>query len=493
MDSRGQITRRTALRQAGALAAAVAALEAAGPLAFVPQRALAAATPSDIQFDISAFLSSPPQTFGSGVKFQLPPVHTIFLTAALERTPAKADQAEMKRVLAALETAYPWGAANLVTFVSYGLAYFKRLPGGLPGSLVSGHMPRLASDHSQYVLEEAVPGPTDVGPANPHVHKLRFNVDVKIEHNDLLFTLRSDNAAFLTDVLAWFGGSGKLRGKAVKSPAWTGLLSFTSSRHMFVQMGLPKAIAHKHSLPFADFIQHQSPMWMGFADQQVNGSGPAPICTFAGNASAHLTTAVAGDYFDNGSMQHLSHLILDMLQFFAMKTPTSKPGADGTFVNRVQYAFHAPNLVPGNKDQFTDGGGPSLLPNQNRGPNYAQQTAEGIGTNNGEQRMGHLSCLQRSSRAKDGTPIHLRMDGPGFDAMDVPGGGSQPKLQFTIFVPTSQFFKTLRVHQASLDLQNGFGVDPTANGLERFITATRRQNFLIPPRRHRAFPLIELT
>src|SRR5215472_17420175 len=48
--------------------------------------------------------------------------------------------------------------------------------------------------HSQYVLEEAVPGPTDVGPANPHIHKLRFNVDVKIERNDLLFTLRSDKA-----------------------------------------------------------------------------------------------------------------------------------------------------------------------------------------------------------------------------------------------------------------------------------------------------------
>jgi len=371
MDSRGQISRRTALRQAGALAAAVAALEAAGPLAFVPQRALAAAAPSDIQFDISAFLSSPPQTFGSGVKLQLPPVHTIFLTAALERTPGKADQAELDRVLAALETAYPWGAANLVTFVSYGLPYFRRLPGGLRGSLVSGHMPREQSDHSQYVLEEAVAGPTDVGPANPHVHKVRFNVDVRIEHNDLLFTLRSDNAAFLTDVLAWFGGSGKLRGKAVKSPAWTGLLSFTSSRHMFVQMGLPKSIATQHGLPFGDYIQHQSPMWMGFADQQVNGSGPAPICTFAGNSSAHLTTAAAGDYFDHGAIQHLSHLILDMLQFFAMKTPTSQPGADGTFVNRVQYAFHAPNLVLGNKDQFTDGGGPSLLPNQNRGAHYA--------------------------------------------------------------------------------------------------------------------------
>jgi len=493
VDSRGDITRRAALRRAGALAAALAALEAAGPLAFVPERALAAATPSDIQFDIAAFLSSPPQTFGSGVLFQLPPVHTVFLTAALRRTPAKADQAELDRVLAALEHAYPWGAANLVTFVSYGLPYFGRLPGGAHGTLVSGHMPRLSADHGRYVLEEAVPGPTDVSPANPGIRKLRYNVPVAIEHNDLLFTLRSDNAAVLTDVLNWFGGSGTLRGTAVASPAWAGLLRFTSSRHMFVQMGLPKSVAKQHGLPFADYIQHQSPMWMGFADQQVNGSGPAPICTFAGNASAHLTTAAAGDYFDHGAIQHLSHLILDMLQFFAMNTPASKPGPDGTFVQRVQYAFHAPNLVPGNSDQFTDGGGPSLLPNQNHGPHYAEQTAAGIGTNGGEQRMGHLSCLQRSSRAPDGTPIHLRMDGPGFDTMDVPGGGSLPKLQFTIFVPTAQFFTTLRTKQASLDLQNLFGVDPTANGLERFITATRRQNFLVPPRRHRAFPLVEFT
>jgi hypothetical protein len=493
MDNPAGMTRRTALRQAGALAAAVAALEAAGPLGFVPQRALAATVPSDIQFDIAAFLSSPPQTFGSGVEFQMPPVHTVFLTAALERTPAKSDQAEMGRVLAALERAYPWGAANLVTFVSYGVPYFTRLPGGLRGSLVSGHMPRLLSDTSRYALEEAVPGPTDVSQANPGIRKLRFNVGVAIERNDLLFTLRSDNAAFLTDVLAWLGGSGTLRGQAVTSPGWTGLLSFTSSRHMFVQMGLPKSIAKQHRLPFADFIQHQSPMWLGFADQHVNGSGPAPVCTFAGNSAAHLTSAKAGDYFDHGSVQHLSHLILDMLQFFAMKTPAAKPGTDGEFIQRVQYAFHAPNLVPGNKDQFTDGGGPSLLPNQNRGPHYAEETAGGIGTNGGEQRMGHLSCLQRSSRAPDGTPIHLRMDGPGFDTMDVPGGGRLPKLQFTIFVPTAQFFKTLRIHQASLDLQNELGVSPRANGLERFITATRRQNFLIPPRRHRAFPLIELT
>ena len=492
MESPAPLTRRAALKRAGALAAAMTALEIAGTLSAVPERALAATSPADIQFDISAFLSAPPNTYGSGVLFQMPPVHTVFLTAALHRTPVKADQAELNRVLAALEQYYPWGAAHLVTFLGYGLPYFGRFPGGAKGSLVSGHMPRLASDHTRYVLEEARVGPTDVSPSNPGVRKRRYNVDVVIESNDMLFTLRSDKAGILKDVLAWFGGSNKLNGHAVSSPAWNGLLSFTSSRSMFVQMGLPKSLATKKGLPYADYIQHQSPMWMGFADQQVNGAGPAAICTFAGNSSAHLTTAVAGDYFDHGSIQHLSHLILDMLQFFAMKTPSSAPGSDGKFIQRVQYAFHSPAIARGNADQFTDGGGPALLPNQNKGPHYAARTAQGIGTTNGVRRMGHLSCLQRSSRAADGTPIHLRMDGPGFDAMDVPGGTQQPKLQFTMFVPTAEFFRTLRIDQASPDLQAKYGVSETAIGLERFITATRRQNFLVPPRRHRAFPLVEL-
>jgi hypothetical protein len=37
-----------------------------------------------------------------------------------------------------------------------------------------------------------------------------------------------------------------------------------------------------------------------------------------------------------------------------------------------------------------------------------------------------------------------------------------------------------------------YGVDSSDNGLERFMTVTRRQNFLVPPRRHRAFPMLEL-
>jgi hypothetical protein len=498
MEPTAAVTRRTAVKRLGALAMAAGTLELVGPLGFTPIRAYAATAPSDIQFDIGAFLTTPPQTSDTGVLFQMPPVHTLFLTATLKRTPTVGDQTEMNRVLTALEAAYPWGATHLVTFVAYGLPYFSRLTGGLTGSLVSSHMPRLTSNTSRYVLEEAVAGPTDVSSANPGITKLRYNVPVAIEHNDLLFTLRSDNAQFLSEVIAWFGGNNSLRGQAVASPAWGSLLSFTSSRSMFAQIGLPQSVALSNGLPFANYIQHQSPMWMGFADQQTNGSGPAAICTFAGNSSAHVTTAVAGDYFDNGSVQHLSHDILDMLQFFDMDTATSAPGSDGVFTERVQYMFHSPQINPGYANQYVDGGGPAFLQNQNNGPAYAARTAQGIGTNfdpttgQNQHRMGHLSCLQRSSRAADGTPMHIRNDGPGFDNMDVPDGSNQPKLQFMVFVPSAEFFRTMRVNQASLDLQNQFAVPPNDNGLERFITATRRQNFLTPPRRHRSFPLVEL-
>jgi hypothetical protein len=490
-------SRRTMLRTS-AFATALATLDLVGKAAFLPARPAVAATASlpDIQFDIGNFIAGP-QTI-DGIVVQLPPVNTTFLTARLTRTPTRQDQASFANALAALEHNYPFAAGGVMTFVAYGIPYFNRLPGGLGGSLVSARMPRLAKSTNRFVLEEAVPSPTDVSPSNPGITKQTFNVPVAIESNDVLVTIRGDDWSYVADVVSWFGGSNSLSGRSVPSPV-PGLLQFTSSRAMFVQMGLPRYVAGANSLPFEPFVHPKSPMWMGFADQQTHGSGPAAITTFAGNASARLSTAVPGDYFDNGSIQHLAHDIIDMSQFFDLDS-NNNPGSDGTFLERVQYMFRAdPPPSMGNSDQFTNGGGPSFLENTFQGTNDASNSAQGIGTlpdpttGQPQHRMGHLSALQRSSRAADGTPIHLRMDGPGFDNMDVPDGSSQPKLQFTIFVPSADFFATMRTNQASQDLAQQFNVAQSDNGLERFLTATRRQNFLVPPRRHRAFPLVELT
>jgi hypothetical protein len=144
-------------------------------------------------------------------------------------------------------------------------------------------------------------------------------------------------------------------------------------------------------------------------------------------------------------------------------------------------------------DPFSNGGGETVVNNEFRGPNDIMGAVQGINTPENAHRIGHEQALQRSSRAADGTPIHIRMDGPGYDELDVPDGSKQAKLQFTVFVPTADFFATMRRNGASLDLARRFNVEERENGLERFLTATRRQNFLVPPRRHRAFPLLELT
>jgi hypothetical protein len=491
------VKRRTVLKAGGAIGGASALLTALDVAAWRPLRseAGAAAAPSDIQHDIGGFVA--PSFDRDGVRLQFGPVFTTFATATLSRLPTRAEQTTLTNALARIEQAYAFSPSGVFVFVSYGLPYFRRLPGGIGnGSVAQQRIPKLASNNSRLVLEEAVPSPTDMG--QPGITKRKFNVPVRIENNDLLFTVRSDNAGNISDVLNWLNGSNRLAGQTVASPGLP--LTFTSSRVMFQQLGMIRSVANQDGLYYSDRIQDISPMWMGFADQQTNSSGPAAITTFQGNSSARLTSARAGDYFDNGSIQHLSHVLLDLEAFYAREGEADQE-EDETFSERVQYMFRSnPPPHPGfGGDPFASGGGPSILNNDFRGPNDVIASAQGINTPEGAHRIGHEAALQRSSRAADGTPIHIRMDGAGFDKMDVPASiprpgrsGNVPKLQFTVFVPSADFFATMRRNQASLDLVERFDVEEVENGLERFLTTTRRQNFLLPPRRSRAFPLREL-
>jgi hypothetical protein len=485
------LSRRTVLKAgaAGALAGQMALME---QLAWMPQRmAFAAGSLPDIQFDIGNFIA--PAFTVNGVMVRFGPVFTLFVPAKLNRNPIKADQVALAGALEEIEEVLPFSPSGIFTFVSYGIPYFNRLP----SSLVASRIPRLLSNNSRFALEEAVASPTDVVAGNGVVKKT-FNVPVRIESNDLLFTLRSDS---LDNI------NGTLNFLQLSLP----FLRFQTPRLMFQQIGITRKVADAERLPYAGRINPQSPMWMGFADQQTNAAGPSQLVTFVGNSSAKLTNANPGDYFDNGSIQTLSHDIQDLAQFY--ETPQQDPAGQGeTYKERVQYMFRSNERgtqdglpADGNTDQFTDGGGPSFLHNNFQGPNDALANinvagavfnpATGVGTFGGEHRMGHIAALQRSSRATDGTPMHIRMDGAGFDSMDVPDGSDQPKLEFTAFIPTGDFFNTMRANTAAVDLIAATGnlVADEDNGLERFITATRRQHFLCPPRRHRSFPLIELT
>ncbi len=308
------MTRRALLGSAARLGLGASMLGALETLAEVPVRAAAAERRSlpDIQFDTGAF-TAPARTV-DGVVVRFPPVYTSYTTIALRRTPTRADQARLTEALRVVERALPFSPRGVFTTVAYGIPYFERLSGGL----IAGAMPRLLSDPNRLVLEEAVPGPTDVSPANPGVTKATFHVPVAIESNDMLLILRSDTTAVIDAVLAYLTGAGtRLGGGTVGRSGLGGLPRVTSRRLIFQQIGLPRRLADRHRLPFAGQVSRRSPMWMGFTDQQVTGSGPPAITTFAGSPSARLTTARAGDYFHKGSIVHLSHLIEDLGAFYA--------------------------------------------------------------------------------------------------------------------------------------------------------------------------------
>jgi hypothetical protein len=500
--SRPSLSRRRFLTTTGALAGALGTVEL---LSYVPKRLAladdaAAAAPSDIQFDIDAFI--PPAQTLDGVQVRFGPVHTMFATAQLDFLPVASDQTRLENALRTIESVYPWSPSGVFTTVAYGGPWWN----AFPQSLSTSAIPRLLDGSGRFVQAPAVPGPTDVHPNNPGITKDRFNVRVQLESNVMLFTIRSDVLANTVDVANWLAGSNRLAGRAIASPTFVSTnMTFTSFRSMFVQAGMPRQVATQQGFTFAGVVNPKSTMWMSFVDQQTAGSAAATRVTFAGSG---LTDGTPGRYLDLGAIQHLSHVIQDLHQFYDVdEAPDANGhpvfGDDAEFSEKVQYMFHAPPVAQA--DPANDLTGPAILPNQFRGTGYAAQTAQGIGTDidpttgQHERRVGHLSGLQRSSRDGQGLPLHQRLDGPGFDSLDMNVTGiptrfrnkSHPKLQFSIFVPSSAFFEDMRRNQASLDLQQRFGSDPADNGLERFLTATRRQNFLVPPRRHRAFPLVE--
>jgi len=80
---------------------------------------------------------------------------------------------------------------------------------------------------------------------------------------------------------------------------------------------------------------------------------------------------------------------------------------------------------------------------------------------------------------------------------DVDGQTDEPSagLHFVVFTPTADDFHRTRLAMDGV-LPDGSSVpiDPRSRqqGFNSILRTTHRQNFLVPPRKHRAFPLVEL-
>jgi hypothetical protein len=446
--------------------AAAAALGGAGvyelvdQLSAAPSRPVAApnAPPEQHVFDLRTVQSE-------GVDVLVPPRHSEVVTAALNVDDLRAAQHDLEQTLLDLDTRYAPSPAGLGVTIAWGLPYFEQ---------------RVAAQAKQHLPFDRRAGksvllPPRRFPSDPH-HTI-------LERNDVAVLLRSDSRGRIDEAhKALFDDSS--------------LFKMTSIRRGFAGgfdrgPGLPKQMAVAAGIPGADLIPDGSELFLGFTSTQKAGLGPRKI---ANHETLGLVDLRAG-YFHGGTHMHLSHITEDLEAWYL----------NFDFDERVLTAFR-PGLT--NVKQ-----GAQTVPQLPKDVSAEHDVARQFGTSG---RIGHSGPIQATSRLQGdvvgpdgtvypkGTAIPQRAD---FNTLDNPFAfSSRPDLDrlskdpaagvhFVVFNPSGDDFERNRlamdgVFPNGTDL--GLGARSRAQGFNSVLETTHRQNFLVPPRRHRSFPLAEL-
>jgi hypothetical protein len=407
----------------------------------------------------------------------VPPLHHQVVTARLRIEPTRAAlreaQTELEQRLAGLERRFEATPAGLGVTVAWGLPYFRRY---VPG-LADAHLPvdRRASrtkQHEVRALVDAIRFPSD-----PH--------DVVLDENDLAVHLRSDASDHVAAAT-----------KAIFGGALRGILAATSIRKGFVgggfggQHSLPKRMAMAAGVPGASLIPDTAQLFLGFTSTQKAALGPPRIVNLETLGLVDLRQG----YFRHGTTMHVSHLFEDLEAWYL----------NFDFRERVDTAFR-----PG---QPARPGAQTLR----QAPKDVATEASVETSYRRDGAIGHSAAIQTASRlradhvAEDGTVYRKgtaipqrvdfnTLDNPFFWSDDPKRDGLSPSpaagLHFVVLHPTSDDFRRARLAMDGV-LPDGtrlrFPPRARGQGFNSVLRATHRQNFLVPPRRHRSFPLAEL-
>ena len=457
-----KLTRREAL--AGAAAAAlggVGVYELVDRLSgAAPARAVGTRPPEQHLLDSLEVIEE------NGVQVIVPPLHHQLVTARVRAPDPRAAARELEAALQTLEDRYDATPAGLGMTVAWGLPYFER------------HVPEAWRRHAPFdrrarklALLEARRFPSDPD-------------DTLLEQNDVAVLLRSDSSDHVAD-----GARTLFRDLRVFEP--------TSIRRGFVGGGfsgrtsLPKKVAVAAGVAGADLIPDTAQLFLGFTSTQKDGLGPRRIANFETLGYVDLGPH---SYFHQGTHMHLSHVLENLEAWYL----------NFDFQERVDTAFR-----PGLRVAFN-------AQTVSQGPHRVEHDAQVKRDFRDTGRIGHSSAIQTTSRLQRdivgedgtqyprGTAIPQRAD---FNTLDNPfAWSSDPQrdqmqvspaagVHFVVFNPSSDDFHRNRLAMDGV-LPDGTRLPLPARargqGFNSILRTTHRQNFLVPPRRHRSFPLAEL-
>jgi len=410
--------------------------------------------------DEQHLLDSVSVVLDNNVEVVVPPRHHQLVTANIRTDDLRAARRELADALDGLDQRYDQTPAGLGVTLAYGLPYFER------------RVPEAWRVHAPRDLRARKPAllPPRRFPSDPQ--------ETVLEDNEVAVLLRSDTQQHIADA-------------AQALFTKLSLFELTSIRRGFVGGGLPKKMSMAAGVPGADLVPENAQLFLGFTSTQKDALGPGVI---ANHETLGLVDLGPKHYFRQGTHMHVSHLFEDLeawylnFDFDERATTAFRPGRpvrEGT-LTVAQPVRHAASSRSVERDFRREG------------------------------RIGHSSSIQASSRLQreyvgddgtvytKGTAIPQRAD---FNTLDNPfawsargkadGMESGPRagLHFVVFNPSSDDFDRNRLAMDGV-LPDGTRLPLTARarqqGFNSILRTTHRQNFLVPPRRHRVFPLAEL-
>jgi hypothetical protein len=482
------ISRRDFLRRGTALSAAVVAGRGVYSVLddfAAPDRAIAAANVSRRQEQY--LIDSLEVILDNGIPVVIPPVYNDVFTAKLaagrtwDKPALVAAQKRLETALARVESPYPATAAGLTIVVAWGLPYFRTfVPGPWEAKAPRDTLLPLQDGERQLAVLDAIRFPSDPP-------------DVVLEDSHVAFKIRSDSSDIVKSAETQLFSDPASR-------AYVGdLLQLTSKRIGFAGRGFgttsaAKTLALKAGVGSASSIPDRAQLMMGFTSTQPDALGPDNIVSF--ETLKGVTDQFPSGCFAHGCAMHLSHLDLDLDLWYGR-----------SYADRVRRMFSPTTTAPGE--------GTVTLPN---GPAQVA-TLDQVKADAANRMAGHNSLLQMATRLpvdmvdnygrlrKKGTAVPARED---FNTLDDPftwfvdadgtvqtPTANQPGLHFAVFVPSSSRFHIARTAMDGVlpngpNLRTEYGLTDEQIGINSSMRATHRQNFLVPPRSRRAFPLVEL-
>ena len=406
-----------------------------------------------------------------GVEVLVPPLHHEVVTATVRASDLARARRDLEAALATLDARYPPTPAGLGVTLAWGVPYFRR------------YVPRQAArlmpidQRASQVTGKTVSALTDA---------VRFSSDPEetvLEQNDVAILLRSDTLAHIADAHRILFDQ-------------LGVFAPTSIRRGFAGggfdggIGLPKQMAVAAGVKGADLIPDGSELFLGFTSTQKAGLGPARIANFE---TLGLVTSPER-YFEGGTHMHLSHLHENLEAWYL----------NFAFRERAETAFRPGIAVkPGVRTVA-------------QGPDQVSDTAAVRRSYAATGAIGHSAALQTASRLavdlvgddgtvyRKGTAIPQRADFNTLDnpfawsarpAVDGMAAGAAAGVHFVVFNPSSDdFARTRRAMDGEFPDGTKLAITQRsrAQGFNAILRTTHRQNFLVPPRRARSFPLGEL-